>query len=161
MQAGGSSEDAADLFQDGLIIILEKIDEGRFELTCKFKTYLYTVCENLWNSIIDKRKAAANYISSSSEHHIEKDLSDVIDRELHENILKEVLETMDESSRAVLNLYWQELPAQEIADRLGFTYGYLRKKKMEAQNELISRIKQHPDYIRIMQSEKIANSVVK
>jgi len=43
-QMGGSSEDAKDIFQDGLIIMLEKIDNNSFVLTCKFKTFLYSVC---------------------------------------------------------------------------------------------------------------------
>jgi hypothetical protein len=43
---GGTLEDAKDIFQDGLIIMLEKIDNGDFVLTCKFRTFLYVVCEN-------------------------------------------------------------------------------------------------------------------
>ena len=39
-QLGGSSEDAKDIFQDGLKIMLGKIDNKDFVLTCKFKTYL-------------------------------------------------------------------------------------------------------------------------
>jgi RNA polymerase sigma factor (sigma-70 family) len=160
-QTGGSSDDAADIFQDGLIIILEKIDEGGFVLMCKFKTYLYSVCENLWKTVLDKRRAAANYASTSIESEFEKDIYDTLDRELHETIFRDVLEKMDKSSRDILNLYWQDVPAQEIADRLGFTYGYVRKRKCEAQNELIMKIKQHPQYIRIMNSEKVAREIVR
>jgi len=45
-QMGGSAEDASDIFQDGLIIMLEKLDDKNFVLTCKFKTFLYCVCEH-------------------------------------------------------------------------------------------------------------------
>ena len=45
------------------MIMLEKIDNKEFALTCKFKTFLYCVCENLWKSIIAKRQAAVNYFA--------------------------------------------------------------------------------------------------
>jgi len=160
-QSGGSSDDASDIFQDGLIIILEKIDTGDLVLKCKFKTYLYSICENLWRTVLDKRKAAANYVSSSVENEPERDISETMDRELHEIIFRDVFEKMDQTSKSILNMYWQDLPAQEIADKLGFTYGYVRKRKCEAQNELIMKIKQHPEYIRIMNSEKIAKEIVR
>lgn len=160
-QNGGSSDDAHDIFQDGLIIMLEKIDEAGFELTCKFKTYLYCVCENLWKTVLDKRKAAANYARASSEEITDRDFADIMDNELCVNIFRDVFSQMDETSRNILNLYWQDVPAQEIADSLGLTYGYVRKRKCEAQNELIMRVKQHPGYIRVMNSEKVARDVVR
>lgn len=64
---GGSADDAHDIFQDGLIIMLEKLDNKNFSLTCKFKTYLYCVCENLWKSTLEKRHAAANYFVRRDE----------------------------------------------------------------------------------------------
>lgn len=160
-QGGGTSEDANDIFQDGLIIMLEKIDLEGFFLKSKFRTYLYCVCENLWNSVLDKRKAAANYVTNHVEHDSQNDIADIIDRELHHEIFRDVFEKMDKSSRDVLNLYWQDVPLEEIAERLGFTYGYVRKRKCEAQNELIARVRKHPGYINFLKSEKIAREVVK
>jgi len=49
------------------------------------------------------------------------------------------------SSKKILTLYWQEKSPQEIADKLGYTYGYVRKKKCEAQSELTERVKRHPN----------------
>lgn len=158
---GGSAEDAKDIFQDGLIILLEKIDEGNFVLKCKFKTYLYSVCENLWKTLLDKRRAAANYVSFSSQGAPERDIWEEMDRELHEKIFREAFEQMDQTSRDILKLSWQEMPGQEIAEILGLSYGYVRKRKCEAQDELIEKIKQHSGYIRIMNSEKVASEVVK
>jgi RNA polymerase sigma factor (sigma-70 family) len=160
-QNGGSSEDAQDVFQDGLVIMLEKIDDPDFVLQCKFKTYLYCVCENLWKTVLDKRKAASNYRAKNNEPAVEKDISEAIDRKLYDDIFKEVYETLDEASRNILNLYWQDVSAQEIAERLGYTYGYVRKKKWEAQNDFARRVKEHPGYINIVKSEYVVKAVVK
>jgi RNA polymerase sigma factor (sigma-70 family) len=56
-QNSGSAEDAEDVFQDGVIIIYNLIIVGQLKLTCSFKTYMYSVCRNLWLQKLAKRKA--------------------------------------------------------------------------------------------------------
>lgn len=159
-QMGGTDEDARDIFQDGLIIMLEKLDNKQFALTCKFKTFLYCVCENLWKTALDKRHAAANYLTRRSEPEGDKDFSDVIDHQMYEEIFHEAFETLDPIGKKILTLYWEELSPQEIADKLGYTNGYVRKKKCEAQNELTEKVKRHPGYMKIKRAEIMAREVV-
>ena len=159
-QKGGTNDDAHDIFQDGLIIMLEKLDNKEFALTCKFKTFLYCVCEHLWKSILDKRQAATNYLSKRSEPETDNDFTELIDHQIYEEIFRDVFETLDPISKKILNLYWQEVSPQEIAHKLGYTYGYVRKKKCEAQNELTEKVKKHPDYKRIRSTELATREVV-
>jgi RNA polymerase sigma factor (sigma-70 family) len=159
-QMGGTLEDAKDIFQDGLIIMLEKIDNNDFVLTCKFKTYLYCVCENLWKSLLVKRKAAINYMQHRVEENDYIDFTELPDNALYENIFYDVFGTLEPACQKILKLYWQEVPPKEIADRLGLTYGYVRKKKCEGQTEFIKKVKQHPDYRRIMNSERLIKDIV-
>ena len=159
-QKGGTTEDARDIFQDGLIIMLEKLDNEEFILTCKFKTFLYCVCENLWKSVLEKRQAAANYITRRSEPEHENDFTELIDHEMYQEIFRNVFETLDPISKKILKLYWQEVSPQEIAEKLGYTYGYVRKKKCEAQSELTEKVKKHPGYMRIMSTEIASREVV-
>ena len=157
---GGNSEDAKDIFQDGLMIMLEKIDSKEFILTCRFKTFLYCVCENLWKSVLDKRHAAANYFTRRTDPGDEKDISELMDNHLYEEIFREVFESLDPVSRNILKLYWLNVSPRDIAEKLGYTYGYVRKKKCEAQTELTEKIKNHPGYKEIMSSESVARDVV-
>jgi RNA polymerase sigma factor (sigma-70 family) len=154
-QRGGTSEDARDIFQEGLMIMLEKIDNKEFALTCKFKTYLYCVCENLWKSVLVKRQAAANYLVRRVEADDQKDITELMDSNLCREIFISVFDTLNPISKKILKLYWEEMSPQEIADKLGYTYGYVRKKKCEAQAELTRKVKKHPDYKRIVDSEKM------
>jgi RNA polymerase sigma factor (sigma-70 family) len=159
-QMGGSSEDARDIFQDGLIIMLEKIDNKEFALTCKFKTFLYCVCKHLWKSVLDKRQAATNYLNRRPEPEENIDYTDQLDYPLYQKIFREVYETLDPISKKILALYWQEVSPQEIAVQLGYTYGYVRKKKSEAQSELTEKVKSHPAYLGIKRTEIAAREVV-
>lgn len=157
---GGTTENAKDIFQDGLMIMLEKIDSRQFTLTCSFKTFLYCVCGNLWKSALDKRHAAANYFNRMVDPADEKDISDLMDNKLYKDIFSEVFESLDSVSKNILKLYWQDIPPQEIADKLGYTYGYVRKKKCEAQAKLTEKVKNHARYKAIMSSDMVAKKVV-
>ena len=159
-QKGGTIEDALDIFQDGLIIMLEKLDDKQFALTCKFKTFLYCVCEHLWKTVLEKRLASANYFVRRIEPEGDKDFTELIDHQMYEEIFHDAFETLDPISKKILTLYWQEKSPQEIADKLGYTYGYVRKKKCEAQSELTKKVKRHPGYMRIKRTEIAAREVV-
>jgi RNA polymerase sigma factor (sigma-70 family) len=159
-QKGGTLDDAKDIFQDGLIIMLEKIDNKDFVLTCKFRTYLYCVCENLWKSILVKRQSASNYFNRRVEDNNDKDFTELMDKELFRKIFYDVFETLDPSCKKIMKLYWMEMSPKDIADKLGFTYGYVRKKKCEGQAELISKAKNHPEYKRIMNRQVAIKNVV-
>jgi len=159
-QMGGNADDARDIFQDGLIIMLEKLDNKEFALTCKFKTFLYCVCEHLWKAVLDKRQSAINYFNRRQEPEGNSDYTDQIDYQLYEKIFREVFETLDPIGKKILTLYWQEMSPQEIAAKLSYTYGYVRKKKSEAQSELTEKVKRHPAYIRIKRTEIAAREVV-
>lgn len=161
LQNGGTSEDAHDIFQDSLIIMLETIDDGKFVLTCKFKTYFYCVCENLWKQVLHKRRVAANYLVRKESDDPESDISEAMDHSIYEEIFREVFESMDQVSKDILNLYWQDVSPQEIAAKLGYTYGYVRKKKCDAQNELTEKVKNHPGYRKIIETEHAIKEIVR
>ena len=159
-QMGGTVEDAKDVFQDGLIIMLEKIDNNELVLRCKFKTFLYSICENLWKAVLAKRKAVENYKHRRIETDSIKDFTEVYDNELYQNIFEDVYETLDPVSRKILKLYWQDYSPKEIAVKLGYTYGYVRKKKCESQGELIKKLLDHPQYKLIRKTEEAIKNVV-
>lgn len=152
---GGTPEDAKDVFQEGLMIMIEKADDRNFSLNCSFKTFLYCVCKHLWESVIAKKAAASNYFTRRNDEDDSADIEGEMDNETCRAIFREAFESLDKASRNVLTLYWDEIPPREIAGKLGFTYGYLRKKKCEAQAELIEKVKKHPDFKKIRNEEGV------
>lgn len=159
-QQGGTGEDAKDIFQDGLLIILKKIDDNQLLLTCKFKTYFYCICENRWKNVLLKRQAAMNYLSYNMEGNADQDFTEFYDNKLYEHMFYDLFETLDPVCKKILKLYWQDLSPKEIALKLGYTYGYLRKKKCECQGELVSRVNKHPEFRKIKRTEEAIKSVV-
>lgn len=44
----GNNEDAEDIFQEAIMVLLQKVRQPDFVLTSSLKTYLYAVAKNLW-----------------------------------------------------------------------------------------------------------------
>ena len=44
----GQKEDAEDLFQDTMVVLIEKLRQDNFELTASLKTYIMAIAKNLW-----------------------------------------------------------------------------------------------------------------
>jgi RNA polymerase sigma factor (sigma-70 family) len=142
----GNDEDAKDVFQDALFIIIEKIHNNDFELQGTLSTYLFAICKHLWLMELDRLKAAKNYQLRYIVDSKEMDSSESGDSVFYENIFRQCFNAMDEISQKILKMYWMEISPAEIAEKLGYSYGYVRKKKSECMKELKNRIREHPDF---------------
>ena len=142
----GNEEDAKDIFHDALFIIIDKINSNDFNLQVTLSTYLFAICKNLWLMVLDRQKAAKNYEMRRSSEIFEKDFSENGDNAFYERIFRQSFDAMDEVSQKILKMYWMEIAPTEIAEKLGYSYGYVRKKKSECMKELKNRIMNHPDY---------------
>ena len=142
----GNEEDAKDILQDALFIIIEKIYNNDFVLQGTLSTYLFAICKNLWLIELDSQKAAKNYELRRLSDHTENDFTEAGDSEFYENVFRQCFDAMDDVSQKILKMYWMEISPSEIAEKLGYSYGYVRKKKSECMKELKSRIMGHPDF---------------
>src|SRR5688500_3933555 len=50
---GGTDEDAADIFQEAVLVLIEKIKSGKFREESSIKTFLIGIARNLW--LFEKR----------------------------------------------------------------------------------------------------------
>ncbi len=44
----GTPDDAKDIFQDAMLVLIQKLRGDNFELTASLKTYIIAICKNLW-----------------------------------------------------------------------------------------------------------------
>lgn len=143
---GGSDDDAKEIFQEGLMVIINKADNINFRLTCQLKTYLFCICKNLWKSELEKKKAEENYFLRKVEDEEVSDFTENQDYKLREEIFYGAFETLDTLHQKILKLYWQDLSIKEIGELLGYSAAYIKKEKCIGQSELVKRVKAHRDF---------------
>jgi RNA polymerase sigma factor (sigma-70 family) len=119
----GSSDDAADIFQEGMIVLFEKSKQPGFELHCQLKTYLYSVCRRLWLKKLQQQKKGGVKIED-----IEQVISVEEDMDLHERnqvnftIMENAMSKIGEPCKSLLEAYYiHKKPMHQIADEFSYT----------------------------------------
>lgn len=121
---GGYNDDAQDIFQEAMVVLFENAQSDSFELTCRIKTYLYSVCRRLWLKKVQKER---RLYATGSEI-----LDDIVpvedDLEVHEKKDEELkrmqaaLEKIGEPCKSLLEAFYiQKKTMPEIATFFGYT----------------------------------------
>jgi RNA polymerase sigma factor (sigma-70 family) len=79
----GSNQDAEDIFQEAIIVLLQKVRQADFVLTSSLKTYLYAIAKNLWlkrlrdnkMKIVDNEIHLSNYIGEVETIAVQQEVS--------------------------------------------------------------------------------------
>lgn len=156
MEMGGSPEDAQDVFNEGLIALIRLVDKDDFKLTCKLGTLMYALCNKQWKQQLEKQTAARNYHVRKLDTTPVRDFTEDYDYELYRTIFWETFESLDDVCKEILKGYLKDISPRDIAEDLGFSYGYVRKRKSLCHSYLMRMIENHPDYIKIRETEQIA-----
>lgn len=146
----GEADDAKDLIQQAMLIIFQKVRKNEFELTCSFKTYLYSICKNLWLKELRKKKAE-NRTNLDPDEMEEIALFVEVENEYNYStqyfLYRWHFHNLSAICRDLIKLTLAKIPYDEIAARLNFSNGDMaRKKKYRCKELLINRIKDDPRY---------------
>jgi RNA polymerase sigma factor (sigma-70 family) len=128
VQNGGLESDAADVFQEAMVILYEKAQNDSFRLTCKIGTYLFAVCKYLWYKKLEKAHKAPGFLPDNAgsdegkDWAYEDDVKAHKEREAHYEQLSVALDQLGEPCRSLIKaFYHQDKSMQEIAAEFGYT----------------------------------------
>jgi len=119
----GSEDDAKDILQEGLIVLYEKAKNNELDLSCTIKTYLYSVCRNLWLKELRKgeRQVSFNEIHNETIPVIDE-TEDQENLTKQQKILEKLIHQIGESCKQILiYFYYENLSMNGIADKMGYT----------------------------------------
>ena len=153
MEMGGSQEDAKDVFSEGLIALIRLVDREDFVLNCKLGTLVYALCNKTWKQHLEKQVAVRNYHVRKLESSPEWDFTEELDQQLYQEIFWESFKQLENVCQEILDGYLKEISPKDIAKKLGYSYGYIRKRKSMCHGFLMKLIESHPTFIKIKQSE--------
>lgn len=119
----GSSDDAADIFQEAMIVLFEKARSGTFELSCQLKTYIYSICRRLWlKKLQNTQRLYHNLENSDDIVSVEEDLEHHEKKQAEFQIMEDAMAKIGEPCKSLLEAYYlQKKPMQEIAADFGYT----------------------------------------
>jgi len=153
LEKGGTQDDAKDVFSEGLIALIRLVDREDFVLTCKLGTLVYALCLKSWKQHLEKQVAVRNYHVRKLEDVPEWDFTEEVDQQLYQEIFWECFKQLEKVCQQILEGYLKEISPRDIAEKLGYSYGYIRKRKSMCHSFLMKMIEGHPTFRQIKQSE--------
>jgi RNA polymerase sigma factor (sigma-70 family) len=119
----GSSEDARDIFQEAMIVLYERARSADFELQCRLKTYLYSVCRRLWLKRLAQSQRYIPQLSDVEETMpVEEEIEFHERRNLEFQMMEKALLGLGEPCKSLLEaFYLQRKNMGEIAGSFGYT----------------------------------------
>jgi len=117
----GTEDEAKDVYQEAFMILYEHLHNPDFQLNCKIKTYIYSVCRRLWLKNLYKKNKFLGKIEDF-EDFILIDEEEQVDTEIQFSQMEEALKKLGEPCRTILEDYYiQKLSMNQIAEKMGYT----------------------------------------
>lgn len=119
----GSVELAQDVFQDAIVILLERIYAKRLDLSCSVKTYLYSICKYLWLDQLRQNKREKQMIKFYEE---EIDSEDILihlynSPDIFDKVVSAINKLGDPCKQLLECFYYKNMNWDDIANSLGYT----------------------------------------
>ena len=133
-QNSGSRQDAEDIFQEAIIVLLYKIRQPEFLLTASLKTFLFSISKNLWlKKLRDNQRVTI--ADESSLASLSTDDSETAHQ--HENELAGWLQKITANCRRILQaVFYLNEPISSLMRKMGW------KNKHTAANQKYKCIEQ-------------------
>lgn len=124
LSKGGTKDDAQDIFQEALIFLYNKVNQGDFKLTSKIGTYLYSVSRFLWkDQLIKNNKTVDSDFSNDQLIETNKEeLEEIIKKEEKLKVIEQVLKEISQKCQEIFELfYFKKLSMKDIAIKMKYT----------------------------------------
>ncbi len=118
----GNVEMAQDVFQDAIVILMEKVYAKKLDLTCSVETYLFSICKYLWLDQLRQNKKEMQMIKFYDEEFQTDDISVFFYNtpDIYE-VVNRAIESIGDPCKLLLEcFYYKNMSFDEIASSLGY-----------------------------------------
>ncbi len=143
----GSESDARDIFQEAIIALFRKVEQGNFILTCTLKSFLRVMCRNLWlTRLRNNKKFSGKPLEEIEGVSLEKDMIERLeDAEKHQLFFKH-FDSLGDKCKKIMQWFFDKIPLKQIAEKLDTSEGYIKKRKFFCKEKLIKAIQADSKY---------------
>jgi RNA polymerase sigma factor (sigma-70 family) len=120
---GGSKDDAADLFQETVIVLFEKVKAGGFELSSLLKTFIYSVARRLWLKKLQQQQRFTTQADDLQDIvPVEDEIEQHVKLQNDFTLMETSMGKVGEPCKSLLNAYYmQKKDMNTIAAEFGYT----------------------------------------
>lgn len=148
----GQEQDARDVFQDALMVLVKKSRDEHFRLSGEPVAYLMGVVHKIWLYRLRTRHAHPEmpldeaYATSPDVDDWAFLVQETIENERHRAV-QQLFETLNPECQKLLEyVYWQRLHAAQIAPLMDYTESFVKVKKHRCMAALREKVRTHPAF---------------
>jgi len=144
---GGQHEDALDIFQESLVIIFRKTFEPDFVLTTSFGAYLAGVRKFLWWRHQRQKNRYKEVTFPQQPAFIDSDnILEQAESSEKRQLFQEKFAELGKDCQQMLRAFFAGQPLKKIAEDMGYTYDYAKKKNRICKQKLAEAVKKDARY---------------
>ncbi len=148
----GNETRAQDIIQETLITIYKQAKEKELILTCPFDAYFFLLCKRKWLNELKKNTSKEVTINEEvvSIHDESAGYADeTLAFEARNKLFAQVFDQLGKACKELLKATFTIKSMEEVALKLGQSYGYVRKKKSLCIGRLTKMVQDSPKYNQI------------
>jgi len=154
---GGISDDAQDVFQEVLFIVVKRLREPGFSLSCALNTYLYAVARNIWRDRLRGKKHSVEFKDTLHDFEDPTESETNAKRlfEQRHSTVKTLLEQLSEKCRdIIMAFYYEKKSMRDISEATGLAEDGIRVQKHRCMSYLKTKMEAHPDFTHLKNDEQ-------
>lgn len=142
----GRSDEAEDIFQDTMIVLLEKLRRDDFQLTASLKTYIMAISKNLWLKIL-RTKNRETLFTHLHTNKFYEEISFAIEKEKTpwDKLQNFIHKISDHCKSLIHDIFFKE----KAIDQIQLEYGYTTRHNAQNQKhkcvEQIRKVKERDE----------------
>lgn len=142
----GTPDDARDVFQDAIVIIFKKVSKQELVLTTRFNVYLFSICRRLWLKQLKKKWNKEVPFESKREFGFEDDFAETMLKSRKWELFNKYFQKLSEECQQALKLLFNGESSKEIAQKMGYSEDYAKRKKYKCKIQLTDMVRNDPEY---------------
>lgn len=120
---GGSEADGADIFQEAVIVLLQKVKTGQFRGESRLSTFLHGIARNMWLSELRSRKRRLHREKKFADGHLTIESNDSCEDsfQLKHEAIARLIGTLGDTCRRILRgFYFEKKKIRELLTEFAY-----------------------------------------
>lgn len=145
----GSTNDAEDIFQDTMVVLIEKLRQDNFQLTASIKTYIMAIAKNLWLKRLRNNRAAMDFeLLYEDEFMQEIDLSIEAEKSYKDKLQNYMHKITKHCKGLIHDIFFKEKAIEQIQKEYGYTSIHNAQNQKHKCIEQIRKVKAREEKIK-------------
>jgi RNA polymerase sigma factor (sigma-70 family) len=146
MRHHGSQDDAHDVLQEAVVVLWERVRQGKFEARAKLSTFIFATAKNIWlRRLARQRREMPTDLQDEIQPSADPSpLDEMVETETAERVARALTRLGEPCKTLLMLFYWEEASMEEIAGRLGFANAETAKsKKYQCKKALTNLLREY------------------